>query len=126
LFDAPSFWCDKLHSPTTNEFLRNLIAMQYTLKSAFFLLLAFDLTKKCFSDVYLYAVDHSYPPWLLSWVRPIYDSLDEGIRGTSSSKFGSEAELVTPLLLSGVCKSDDFFSNFQSFAILSGILSRGS
>lgn len=84
------------------------------LKPAFFLPLAFDLPPKCFPDVYLHEILRSYEPRPLSCVRPIYDSLDEGIRGASSSRFESVAELVTPLLPSGVRRSDDFFSNFQS------------
>ena len=61
----------------------------------------------------------SYASRLLSWERPIWEILDEGTRGASSSTFKSEAELtILPIFpsssVSGVNISDDFFSNFHS------------
>ena len=59
--------------------------------------------------------------WLLYWLWPKWDSLEEANRGASSSTLTSEAEflpILSPLLLlivsSGTYRSDDFFSILNS------------
>lgn len=53
----------------------------------------------------------SYAAWLPTCERPMWDNLDDWVRGVSSSTFISE-DKPPPLL--GTKISEDFFSNFQS------------